>query len=342
MLSYAAHHITAEDEAVVLAVLRSDRLTQGPTVARFEDALAATAGCKHAVVVNSGTAALMLAIRALDLPGGTLAWTSPISFMATANAALLANCRIAFTDVDGRGLVAGWIQQAPLFIPVTLGGIPRPLSDRERQKTVVVDACHGPIALPDGATAACLSFHPVKHVACGEGGAVLTDDAELARRVRMLRDHGRESGRMLKLSGNYRLPDLNAALGVSQLTRYHENVTERQRRAGLYDEALKRHVRVVTHPETSARHLYQILVPQRDAFQAKLKAAEVGTQVHYRPIHLEPFYTMLGFKPGTLPVAERFAAETLSLPLFPNMTDEQQESVVNAVIEAVTEIDLGL
>lgn len=343
MIPYIAHHVTPEDEAAVLAVLRSDRLTQGPAVPAFEDALAHRAGCRYAVCVNSGTAALTLALRAAGGVSGTLVWTSPISFMATANAALMNGCRVAFTDTDARGLVNGWIPEATIFVPVTLGGIPYVLTPAQRQKTVIVDACHGPIALPEGAAAACLSFHPAKHVACGEGGAVLTNDAELARRVQMLRDHGRDHARMVKCSGNYRMADLNAALGRSQLTRYDHGIHERQRRALLYDEAFQGHVTPVRHPGNSARHLYQILVSDRDTFRAKLEDRGVGTQVHYSPIHLEPFYRdVLGFTPGMLPNAEAFAASTISLPLFPSMTDEQQETVINAVVEAVTELRLGL
>ena len=334
MLPYARHDITPEDEAAVLAALRSPTLTQGEGVERFETALAQHATTRTAVVVNSGTAALYLALRATGCGPKTTVWTSPISFMATANAALLCGARIAFSDVEATtGLVGGWVQPAQFFIPVTLGGQPITLTTAERQKTVIVDACHGPLTLPVGALAACLSFHPAKHVACGEGGAILTNDETYAARCRMLRDHGRRPDkRMATLSMNFRLPELNCALGQSQLLRYDENVQRRQDLALRYDQGLDGKVETVPHDPDSARHLYQILVEDRDRVQERLRDAGIGTAVHYPPIHLEPFYrSQLGFTSGMLPEAERFASRTLSLPLYPTLTEREQDTIIGVL-----------
>src|SRR3990167_4264566 len=335
VIPHVKHSITCDDETAVLACLRSGALTQGEAVPAFEQELANISGAKHCVCVNSGTAALTLALRGVGVKVGTWVWTSPISFMATANAVLLAGANVGFTDVDVRGLVTGWAP-SEVFLPVTLGGNPYDLSLRQRQKTVIVDACHGPLTLPDGATAACFSFHPAKHIACGEGGAVVTNDEALAARVRLLRDHGRDPipRRMVRLSGNHRMPDLNAALGLSQLARYEDGVRERRRLAALYDAAFAGKVETVPHHPDSARHLYQVLVEDRDALRDRLLEQGIGTQVHYPPIPAEPFYQ--GMYPGwarELANTVRFAAHVLSLPLYPGLTDAEQEKVINAILD---------
>lgn len=337
MIPYVRHQVTDADVEAVTAVLRGAALTQGPVVPAFEQALADQSGARYAVAVNSGTAALTLALRAAGVKVGSSVWTSPISFMATSNAVLLAGANLGYTDVDHRGLVQGWAPRAEFFLPVTLGGQPLELTLKQRQKTVIVDACHGPLSLPDGALAACFSFHPAKHVACGEGGAVVTNDSAFAERVRVLRDHGRNltTRRMERLSGNYRMPDVNAALGLSQLQRYDAGVLERRRQAAVYDEALTGHVEIVPHHVNSARHLYQILVENRDAVREHLLTQGVTAQVHYPPIPGEPFYK--GMFPGWergLPNAVRFAGHALSLPLYPGLTEAEQEQVIDAVIEA--------
>lgn len=327
LIPYTQHTVSPDDEAAVLRALHSHHLTQGPEVEAFEQELAALSGAKYAVCVNSGTAALHLAYRA----HGT-EWIMPaISFVASANATLfscipeeLSQDDIPFKDCNqDTGLVWDWSGT----FAVTLGG-QVPVGDFD-----VMDACHGPIKHL-GTVATILSFHPAKHVACGEGGAILTNDDTFADQCRLLRSHGRRGTEMVVLGYNYRMPEINAALGRSQLTRYHENVRERRRLAHWYDEAFAGKVRTVPHSTESARHLYQIIVEDRDAKQKALRSRGIGTAIHYPVIPLQPYYReRYGYRDGQFPGAEWHAAHTLSIPLFPTMTEEEQDRVISAVLE---------
>jgi perosamine synthetase len=320
MIPYTRHAITPEDEAAVLRALRSSYLTQGPEVEAFEDELATFAGAKYAVAVNSGTAALHVAYNAI---GGEARSLPAMSFVATANA---------------------WIYNHPLgwqhtfydlgtvdTVLVTLGG--EPVSLRLSLPYIVVDACHGPLSLPSGAGAACFSFHPAKHVAAGEGGAIVTNDPQIAERCRLLRSHGRLGSSMVALGYNYRMPELSAALARSQLARVLTGVNIRRRIAEQYDAEFTGLTVEPRSPESWV-HLYRLRHPDRDAFRHRLAARGVGTAIHYPVIPLQPYYRQrFGYEPGMWPNAEKYAAETVSIPMFPTLTEQEIGTVVQAVKE---------
>lgn len=325
MIPYTRHEITADDEAAVRQALRSDYLTQGPEVEALEWELAAVSGAKYAVAVNSGTAALALAYRSSGWAGR---FTVPaISFVATANACWLAGYDVDFCDCDQ---TTGLSQLQAPQVAVTLGG--QPLGGW------ITDACHGPIVHP-GSLATCLSFHPAKHVAAGEGGAILTNDAAVAEQCRLLRSHGRQGTEMVALGFNFRMPEINAALARSQLRRYHANIAKRQELALIYNAAFagQEEFCPVPHGPGSARHLYQILVENRDQVQTMLRARGVGTAIHYPVIPLQPYYReRYGYRPGQFPGAESHAAHTLSIPLYPTLTEDDQRKVIDALLDICT------
>lgn len=324
MIPYAKHQVTAEDEAAVLRVLRSDHLTQGPEVEAFERELATVAGAKDCICVNSGTAALWLAYSIMS--DGSIKMPT-MSFVATTSACILAGRTPILCDVNRlTGLVEG-----DTTVGVTLGGQPT------GHRHIILDACHGPLTMPEGTALMVASFHPAKHIACGEGGAVFTNDASAAKLLRALRDHGRKDDRRCHWpSHNFRMPEMSAALGRSQLQRYEANVQRRHELAGRYDEAFTGKLQTVPHTSESARHLYQILPENRDDVREALRRQHIQAQIHYRPIHLEPAYReRFGYKPGDFPDAEWFADHTLSLPLYPTLTEAEQDTVMQTVLENV-------
>lgn len=371
VISYAKHHVTAEDKAAVIMVLNSDRLTQGPTVELLEAKLCEVSGAKYAVAVNSGTAALHLAYLACGVGPEQSIVTSPLSFVATANAALYCGADVEFVDTTEKGLIevtAEWLMDRtvdqsmrgePLLVPVTLGGNDPSWEWIGAPPRVVTDASHGPIAHLDGA-ATTFSFHPAKHVAAGEGGAIVTDDGAVWSRCFAMRDHGRVLGNVnmdgsvstgddrvtVELGFNYRMDEMSAALALSQLGRYEWNVTERQRIAAIYDAAFKDKVRTVPHSDQSARHLYQLLVEDRDTVRQQLAERGVGTQIHYHPIiPLQPYYherwrpydrgdvTLSDIAKERWPNAVWHSEHTLSIPMFPTLTEQEVETVIAAVLE---------
>lgn len=376
MIPYGRQWISDEDIEAVVDVLRSDFLTQGPAIPAFEHAVAEYCGTKHAVAVSNGTAALHLSCLAFDLgPGGRL-WTTPITFVASANCARYVGADVDFVDIDPATLnmsvdsLAEKLEVAEkagllpdLVVPVHFGGAScdmapiRELSARYGFR-VLEDASHAvggrylgrPVGCCDHSDAVVFSFHPVKIVTTGEGGMVLTNDDALADRVRLLRTHGitREESLMrgaseggwyyqqLELGYNYRITDLQAALGVSQLTRIDEFVARRNEIAARYREAFaSMDVRSQTVREGvySAYHLYVIefeQVARADAFE-RLREAGLGVNVHYIPVHLQPYYRDLGFAPGDFPNAEAYYGRAVTLPLYPAMTDADVDAVIDAV-----------
>ena len=362
MIPYAKHDVTMDDMSAVMDVLESDHLTQGPKVQEFEEAFAEKCGAKYAVAVSSGTAALHLAMLAC----GNESWTyfiPAISFVATANAALYTGAEVKFVDTDPTtGLIdpTGLPKNSGSVVRVSLGGQPAPTKGHW---PAVADSCHGPFALPEGVTAACFSLHPSKHVAAGEGGVVVTNNWFLASEMEEFRNHGR--GRkvtdekddeglprlawagMYELGHNYRMPEMSAALALSQLKRLDWNIAKRRELAARYDEAFT-DIETVPHSEHSARHLYQILVggeqwgqPRHNrSVQRALAHRGVGTQVHYEPIiPLQPYYAeRFGYKTGDFPQAEKYASRTLSLPLYPTLTVEEQDYVIEQVLEVLHEV----
>lgn len=351
-MRYTEHDVTEEDIAAVTDVLRSRSLTQGPTVEQFEWVLAEYVGAQHAVAVSSGTAALHLAYLAADAKSVI---TSPLSFVATANAAVLAGASVGFGDVDAATGNLDLHQCPPIgsiIVPVHYAGraaqIPS-LTGFGGPARVIEDACHALGAMDyDGCSrvgscahslATVFSFHPAKHITTGEGGAVTTNDADLAARVRLLRSHGRVDGQMVALGWNYRMSDVNAALGLSQLRRIDENVARRRWLVGRYYAAMEVVGAVLVPFSTShAWHLLTVRIKdgRRDEVKAQLAERGIHAQVHYSPIiPLQPYYReRYGYKPGRLPNAEAWAAEELSLPLYPTMTDADVGRVVDALKES--------
>lgn len=363
-MRYSTHHVTASDITAVDRTLRSEWLTCGPKVDEFEEALAEYVGARYAVAVNSGTAALYLAYRAAGIDKYRSVYTTPLTFAATANAALLAGASVQFGDVDRETGNISW-PDGPTALdvcaPVHFAGRAARItaaqfdpSGSQLKPYVIEDACHALGARDfDGhrvgccsrSLAACFSFHPVKPITTGEGGAVTTNDQGFADEVRMLRSHGRdEHGLMRSLSGNFRLPDINAALGLSQLKNCERN---RIIRYGLYCDYCNRldsdPIRGLMFPdymdEGDAFHLLPVRIGggRRDAIKAHLNARGIGAQVHYNPIvPLHPYYrARFSYREGMFPEAEAWAREELSLPLHAGMTADDVERVVDVLREAM-------
>jgi UDP-4-amino-4,6-dideoxy-N-acetyl-beta-L-altrosamine transaminase len=375
-IPYSCQQIEDEDIAAVNAVLRSPFLTQGPAVPAFEEAFAARHAVAHAVAVCNATAGLHIACLALGVGPGTRVWTSPNSFLASANAALYCGARIDFVDIDpatrnlSTAALAHKLEAAAargelpqVVIPVDFGGLPcdwaemRALADRWGFK-LLQDASHATGASYQGrpvgsrhADVSVFSFHAVKIVTTAEGGMVTTQDAALAKRLRLLRSHGmtREPADLMEapegpwvyeqqlLGFNYRLTDLQAALGLSQLGRLEAMHARRVALAERYDALLAELplLRPARLPDrVSAWHLYPVEIDDarcakpRAAVFAALRAADIGVNVHYIPIHTQPHYRALGFRRGDFPAAERYYARALSLPLFPALSAAQQDHVV--------------
>lgn len=324
-LNYTKHQVTSDDAKAVVELLGSGRaLTQGPTVEEFEAALCAYTDSPYAVVVNSGTAALHLAYGLVYQAGQRIKMPA-ISFAATANAALYCGLKPEFLDVSPRtGLV-----MEDCDVGVELGGQPT------GHRHTIVDACHS-LRYVESALVTVLSMHPAKHLCCGEGGAILTGNKELADKARILRSHGRIGTEMHALGFNYRMPDILAVLGISQLQGVKARIEERVALAKRYDELLEGVVQGVPHnPVESHRHLYQILVKDRDRVQSGLKAKGIGTAVHYPVIPDLLYYrNRFGYQDG-LGWARDFSRETLSLPLFSGLREEDQVRVVDALKESL-------
>jgi len=387
-LGYGRQSIAAEDVDAVIAALRSDYLTQGPAVERFEAALAEYVGASHAVAVSSGTAALHIACLAAGLCAGQRALTQAITFVATANAALYCNAGLDAIDIDPDtlGMDADSLRRAlarksetRVVLPVHMSGYaaaPAAIRQASHGRIVIEDACHALGARePDGAMVgscrhsdmACFSFHPVKSITTGEGGAVTTNDAELARVLRMLRSHGieREANRLTlsdqgfdqdqtnpwyyeqqALGFNYRITDLGAALGSAQLQRIDQFIERRRAVARTYDAALTglSHLKPLQAGadarQRSSLHLYLVdidfaaLRKSRRTVMGELRQRGIGTQVHYIPLYRQPMHLSIG-KPEQFPNAERYYRGCLSIPLYPSLTDENVERVVKTLREVV-------
>jgi UDP-4-amino-4,6-dideoxy-N-acetyl-beta-L-altrosamine transaminase len=384
-IPYSCQDITDDDVAAVTAVLRSEYLTQGPAVPAFERAFAERHQVPHAIAVSNATAGLHIACLALGIGPGSLVWTSPNSFLASANCARYCGAAVDFVDIDEhtRNLsveaLARKLEDAArrdalpqLVIPVDFAGLPcdmrefRALADRYGF-ALLEDASHATGARyldrPVGsayADATVFSFHAVKVVTTAEGGMVTTRDAAVAERLRLLRSHGmtRDAALLTEppagawvyeqqlLGFNYRLTDLQAALGLSQLRRLDALQTRREEHAARYDRLLRDlPLRLPTRlaDRASAWHLYAVEIDGADAARRRaavfdaMRHAGIGVNVHYIPIHTQPYYTALGFRRGNFPAAERYYERALSLPLFPAMTEAQQDDVVGALAGALLE-----
>jgi len=385
MIPYGHQQIDETDIAAVAEVLRSDFLTQGPAVPAFEQAVASACGAEHAVAVNSATSALHIACLSLGVAPGDVVWTSPVTFVASANCARYCGADVDFVDIDPRTYnlsvtrLAEKLEQAEragrlpkVVIPVHLCGQPcdmagiHALSQRYGFK-VVEDATHSiggkykgePIGNGRYSDITVFSFHPVKIITTGEGGMALTKDAQLAKKMQRLRSHGisRDEADMTRapdgpwyyqqidLGFNYRMSDLQAALGLSQLQKLDAFVAKRHVIARQYDQLLA-DLPIITpwqHPDSySGLHLYvirlklkEIRKTHREVFES-LRQAGIGVNLHYTPVYLQPYYERLGFRKGHCPEAERYYAEAISLPMYPGLTVAQQGQVVAALRDATS------
>jgi perosamine synthetase len=368
MIPYGRQSIDDEDVKAVAEVLRSDWLTTGPAVERFERAIADFTGARHAVAVSSGTAALHAAVQALDIGPGDEVIVPPMTFVATANAVVFQGGTPVFADVDPGTLLLDPAEvertitpRTKAVIAVDYAGQPcdydrlRAITDRHGL-ALVADACHALGAEYKGcrsgtlASLSAFSFHPVKHITTGEGGMVTTDDAGLAQRLRCFRNHGigtdhrqrSEAGswyyEMEELGYNYRLSDIQCGLGTSQLRKLPGWIARRREIAAAYDTAFESLplTPLDVRPEIShARHLYVVKVAKevdRNAVFQELRGAGIGVNVHYIPVHLHPFYRRrFGTGPGLCPQAERAYERLLSLPLYPRMQNADVDAVITAV-----------
>ena len=384
MIPYGRQDINKQDVDVVVGVLTSDFLTQGPKVPLFEEAFTQYTGASHAIAVNSATSALHIACLALELGPGDYLWTSPVTFVASANCALYCGAQVDFVDIDPRtynlcpdALERKLIQAEKngvlpkVVVAVHLCGqscdmvaISR-LAERYGFR-VIEDASHAVGGRYKGKIIGCctysditiFSFHPVKIITTGEGGMALTNSSELAEKMILLRCHGitRDPDQMthkpdgpwyyqqIGLGFNYRMTDLQAALGISQMQRLDYFVAHRHEIAMRYDQKLKA-LPVITpwqHPDSySGYHLYVIRLQlgkikktHLEVFEY-LKRAEIGVNLHYIPVHLQPFYQKMGFVPGDYPLSEEYYREAISLPMYHTLTEEQQDEVIQAVSEAL-------
>jgi perosamine synthetase len=377
LLQYGRQSIDDEDIQAVVDVLRSDWMTTGPKVAEFEEAFATRVGSKYAVSFSSGTAALHGAAFASGLRPGDEAITTPMTFAATANCVLYQGARPVFADVcddtlniDPERVKKAITANTKAVLPVDYAGHPVDLDPilelAERHGLVVIeDACHALGAeyrqRKTGGVArmTAFSFHPVKHVATGEGGMVTTNDAQLAESLRRFRNHGISSDarqrqtagqwhyEMVLLGFNYRLTDIACALGVSQLKKLETNLSRRREIAGQYTAAFAKIDGVKTPSVrmdvTPAWHLYPIRVDRRELgadrgeiFRA-LRAENIGVNVHYIPVHLHPYYReRFAYKGGEFPIAEEAYEQLISLPMFHGMTEQDVDDVIAAVRKVST------
>lgn len=385
MIPYGKQNISEEDIDAVVKVLRSDYLTQGPVVPIFERCVADFCGANYAIATNSATAALHVACLALGVGPGDSVWTSPNTFVASANCALYCGASVDFVDIDPQtynmsterlaeklaiAKVKGTLPK--VVIPVHLCGQSCDMSaihtlSQEYNFKIIEDASHAIGGkYKKHAVGSCrfsditvFSFHPVKIITTGEGGMALTNDAVLADSMQRFRSHGITSNReqmqsrpvneiwnyqQICLGYNYRITDIQAALGLSQMSRLNEFVTKRHEIAARYDVAFNG-LPVITpwqHPDCrSSYHLYPIRVRQsrRDKSQRhvyeELLSAGINVNLHYIPVYRQPYYEQLGFEVGYCPQAESYYSEAISLPIYFSLSNEEQDQVINSIVNAI-------
>lgn len=353
MIPYGRQTVDDGDVEAVIEVLRGDWLTQGPAIERFEDALAAEVEARHAVAFSSGTAALHGATAAAGLGPGDVVVTSPLTFMASANCARYVGATPALVDIDADtwNLDLALVDDGvAAVVAVHYAGLPVDLRPLAGRSTVVIeDAAHalgattpdGPVGNCARSSMCCFSLHPVKPITTGEGGVVTTNDDELAARLRRFRSHGIERRPergawyydIAEVGFNYRMTDIHAALGASQLPKLSGFIERRNEIAARY-RTLLADDSVVLAPAapdgfTHGYHIFPVLVERRREVFDGLRAAGVGTQVHYVPVHHHSISNDIGLAPGDLPVCDGVYDRLLSLPVFPTMTDGEQDEVVD-------------
>jgi UDP-4-amino-4,6-dideoxy-N-acetyl-beta-L-altrosamine transaminase len=389
-IPYGRQNITAEDIAIVVATLQSDYLTQGPMIAAFEEAFARYIGSTYAVAVANGTAALHLCTLALEVKPGQKVITTPITFAASANCVRYCGGEVVFADIDPETYLIDYtsveklLEVAPIgtyqgIIPVDFAGR---AVDLEKFKTlatkynlwIIEDSCHSPggyftdskgniqnCGNGNFADLAIFSFHPVKHIASGEGGMVTTNDEKLYKKLLQLRTHGIVKSEelytnsiafaggdthypgwymeMQDLGFNYRLTDFQAALGLSQLKRADEGIIRRHEIAKTYNDSFKNKSFIKGQSgvvEGHAYHLYILEVEDRLGLYNYLRAQNIFAQIHYIPCHLMPYYRQFGWAEGDMPLAETYYKHCISLPMYPTLTDEEQHFVIDKIISYYT------
>ena len=377
-IPYGRQTVTQEDLQAVNDVLLGEYLTQGPKIAELESAFAAYTGAKYAVAISNGTAALHLCAMALGVQEGTRVITTPITFAASANCVRYCGGEVWFADIDPVTFTLSLDKTRALLeskpkgffsgiIPVDFAGLPVNLEDfrtlaDEFGCWIIEDACHAPggsftnsaeesISCGSGiyADLAIFSFHPVKHIAAGEGGMITTNDEALYKHLLRLRTHGitREADlltenhggwyyEMQELGYNYRITDFQAALALSQLKRADAGLKRRQEIADRYTEAFKKAGIVtpfVNEGSQHAWHLYVIQISNRKALYDDLRTKNIFCQVHYIPVHLMPYYRQFGWNKGDFPLAESYYDQCLSLPMYPALTNEQQDFVIQSILD---------
>jgi UDP-4-amino-4,6-dideoxy-N-acetyl-beta-L-altrosamine transaminase len=377
-IPYGKQNITQEDIDAVVETLTSDFLTQGPKVAEFEKAFASYIGSEYAVAVSNGTAALHLCVLAMNVKEGTNVITTPITFAASANCIKYCGGNVYFADIDPDTFlidakkVEALVASKPKgffsgIIPVDFAGLSVNLEEirriaGENNLWIIEDACHAPggyftdsnnkqqkCGSGKFADLAIFSFHPVKHIATGEGGMITTNNKDLYEKLILLRTHGitkrpellkeNHGGwyyEMQELGYNYRIPDMLCALGISQLKRAGEGLQRRKEIAARYNRAFAGHPEVrIQDPslqEGHAFHLYIIRTKQRLELYNYLRERNIFAQVHYIPVHTMPYYKSLGFNNDDFEVAENFYSQCLSLPMYPTLTEAEQDFVISEVI----------
>ena len=384
MIRYGQQDITQADIDAVIGVLKSVNLTQGPNIPQFEQSVQVHTGAKHAVAVNSATSALHIACLALDLGPGDWLWTTPNTFVASANCALYCGAEVDFVDIDPRTynlcpqklekklIAAEKTGKLPkIVVPVHLAGQPCDMTAiHDLSKIygfkIIEDASHAiggrykgqPIGTGRYSDITVFSFHPVKIITTAEGGMALTNHDDLATRLGLLRSHGitRDPALMTQpmdgpwyyqqvaLGFNNRMTDMQAALGVSQMTRLAQYVARRHEIARRYNELLADLPLTLPwqHPDSySAYHLYvirlqleKISATHLHVFEA-MRAKDIMVNLHYIPVHTQPYYQKMGFKQGDYPEAERYYSDAISIPMHPSLTDAEQDEVVNVLREVV-------
>tara|TARA_B100000963_G_C22575017_1_gene647975 strand:+ start:235 stop:1398 length:1164 start_codon:yes stop_codon:yes gene_type:complete len=380
MIPYGCQDISDDDIDSVLKVLKSSFLTQGPKVPEFEDALKTYSGAKYAIAVNSATSALHIACLALGLEKGDYLWTSPNTFVASSNAGLYCGANIDFVDIDIKTsnicplkleeklLKAKSEKKLPkILIPVHLSGNPCDMKKisslcKEHGVKIIEDASHAigatyydrKIGSCDYSDITVFSFHPVKIITTGEGGAALTNKDNLAKKMEILRTHGitRDQKMMegdshgpwyyqqIDLGFNYRMTDIHAALGITQLKRIEDFISLRHKVATNYDKMLKDmpiNLPYQLDNTKSSLHLYvirlkleKIQITHKQFFEG-MRSKGIGVNLHYIPVHLHPYYKKLGFRLGDFPEAEKYYSEAVSIPIFPNLSSEDQNKVVETI-----------
>ncbi len=373
-IPYGKQNIQQDDIDAVVQALTSDYLTQGPKVAEFETAFANYVGSKYAVAVNNATAGLHLAVLALDLQPGDRVITTPITFAASANCVRYAGAEVWFADIDRETYTLSLestkelIESKPKgffkgIIPVDFAGLPvnlelfRELANKHNL-WIIEDACHAPGGYfidsknekqfcGNGvyANIGVFSFHPVKHIACGEGGMLTTNSEELYKKLNLLRTHGITKDYMTENHGawyyemqtlgfNYRLTDIQSALGITQLAKNENGVRRRNEIASNYKKAFSGKLKFQNLPDNlyNAHHLFVVEVQNRKALYEYLKEENIYAQIHYIPVHTLPYYKQIGYVGANLQNAEDYYSKCISLPMYPSLTNDEQIYVIEKVL----------